>query len=125
MKSNEDWERMKKKKLKTDCLCFSFFLLHVTVKATTGREEKRGGNCSRALCLLDFPAAVFEPMRRQWRRCVEKTRRHCSRTQKPSSTVSGLPCNYCRFLGFYFAIFELYLIYFEILLFILHVKKDV
>jgi len=29
------------------------------------------------------------------------------------------------FWGFYFVIFELYLIYFEVLLFVLHVKKNV
>jgi len=49
-----------------------FLSLQVTVKATTGREEKRGGNRSRAPCLLDFPAAPREPTRRSvggaWRR---------------------------------------------------------
>jgi hypothetical protein len=36
----------KKKNLKQTA-CVSLFLLQVTVKATTGREEKRGGNRSR------------------------------------------------------------------------------
>jgi hypothetical protein len=37
---------LQKKNLKQTA-CVSLFLLQVTVKATTGREEKRGGNRSR------------------------------------------------------------------------------
>lgn len=45
------------------------------------------------------------------------------RAQKPSSTVPAFSAIPVDFLGFYFVTFELYLIYFEFLLFVLHVKK--
>jgi len=62
--------------------CVSLFLLQVTVKATTGREEKRGGNRSRP----PLSAWVFAVAR-------EPTHRHCSNAQKPSSHCS---CSYKR-----------------------------
>jgi len=62
--------------------CVSLFLLQATVKATTGREEKRGGNRSRSPCLRGFL---------RWR--VEETRRHCS------GGIEGLPCNSRLFWG--------------------------
>jgi len=95
-----------------------FFLVCRSPSVQKGRGEE-------AVYRPPVFAAAREPTRRQWRWRVEETRRHCSRAQKPSSTVPGLPCSYCRFLGFYFVIFELYLIYFEVLLFVLHVKKNV
>ena len=45
------------------------------------------------------------------------------RAQKPSSTVPAFSAIPVDFLGFYFVTFELYLIYFEFLLFVLHVEK--
>jgi len=50
-------KRIYKKNLKQTA-CVPFFLLQVTVKATTGREEKRGENRSRPPCLLNFLAAA-------------------------------------------------------------------
>ena len=83
-KENRDlWTYLK---TKIYCLCV-FLLLQVTVVLTAGRKVKRGGSRSRSPCCVEFLAVAREPTRRQWRWRVEKTRRHYSRAQKPSSIL--------------------------------------
>ena len=51
---NEKHKKTNLQKNLKQTACVSLFLLQVTVKATTGREENRGGNRSRPPCLRGF-----------------------------------------------------------------------
>ena len=113
---------MKKKarRLETDCLCFSVFPVAGHGESLYGqrREERRKPFYSP--CLLGFPAAALGLVVDHGEDAPPLFPH-----QKPSSSVLVLPCNYRRFLGFYFVIFELYLFYFEFLLFVFTCEKDV
>jgi hypothetical protein len=73
--------------------CVSLFLLQVTVKATTGREEKRGGNRSRPPFLRGFLQWRVNP-----RTATVQMPRNLPATVP--AVTKGLPCNSCRVLGF-------------------------
>jgi hypothetical protein len=75
-------------------------------------QKGRGGEDVLDLSIrLDFLAAAREPMCRQWRWHVEKTRRHCSNVQKPSLALFlQIPEGF----GFFRIYFVIFLIVFDL-----------